>query len=121
MTHAQGEGAGGSAFSKASFVADDNEVEMDDPDFWTKMLPQAPPPAEPTSPAHAKRRAAQALRFGMVEPGSSAHAAVFGSRGGEAGDGSDASSDDVEFELRADDSDFRASAYLNKELSLIHI
>jgi hypothetical protein len=27
-------------FSKAAFIADGNEVDMDDPEFWTKILPE---------------------------------------------------------------------------------
>lgn len=30
----------GSVFSRAAFVADDNAVDMDDPLFWTKILPE---------------------------------------------------------------------------------
>ena len=32
--------ASGSMFSKAAFIADGNEVDMDDPEFWTKILPE---------------------------------------------------------------------------------
>ena len=33
--------AEGSVFSKASFAADEGGVDLDDPDFWSKMLPEA--------------------------------------------------------------------------------
>ena len=36
----ENEQQGGSVFSKAAFVADENEVDMDDPEFWTKILPE---------------------------------------------------------------------------------
>jgi hypothetical protein len=42
-----GAGSSSSAFSKAFFVADDEAagVDMDDPAFWEKVLPEAPPAA----------------------------------------------------------------------------
>ena len=30
----------GSMFSKAAFIADGNEVDLDDPEFWSKILPE---------------------------------------------------------------------------------
>ena len=60
--------AAASVFSKAAFVADDNAVELDDPEFWSKMLPDATASASggagPT--ALGKRKKMQAQRFGMV-------------------------------------------------------
>ena len=55
---------GGSVFSKATFAADEGEggVELDDPEFWSKVLPQLQTPAAEDEPL-GKRRAKQAVRW----------------------------------------------------------
>ena len=40
ISYGQADEASGSVFSKAAFIADENEVNMDDPEFWTKILPE---------------------------------------------------------------------------------
>ena len=28
------------SFPQAAFISDDNDIDMDDPEFWTKILPE---------------------------------------------------------------------------------
>ena len=50
----------GSVFSKASFAADEGDLDLDDPDFWSKMLPETQAAAaEPLG----KRKPKQAERW----------------------------------------------------------
>jgi hypothetical protein len=83
--------AGGSVFSKAAFVADDNDLDMDDPEFWcsshsclpctppmhtyhslppfhrTKILPELQQKDAALAEAFLKRKSKQIKRFGMAE------------------------------------------------------
>ena len=40
ISYGEADEASGSVFSKAAFIADENAVDMDDPEFWTKILPE---------------------------------------------------------------------------------
>jgi hypothetical protein len=57
----------GSMFSKAAFIADGNEVDMDDPEFWTKILPEMQAKNPDLADYYIKRKSKQVKRFGMVE------------------------------------------------------
>ena len=59
-------GGSGSAFSKAAFVADDCVVDMDDPDFWRKMMPAASVLQPESAGGLGKRVVKRAQRMGMV-------------------------------------------------------
>lgn len=59
----------GSVFSKAAFVADDNEVDMDDPEFWTKILPEMQEKDAELAEYYLKRKSKQVKRFGMADEG----------------------------------------------------
>ena len=58
----------GSVFSKAAFIAEEGqEVDMDDPEFWTKILPEMQARDPELAEAYIKRKSKQVKRFGMVE------------------------------------------------------
>ena len=60
--------ASGSVFSKAAFIAEEGqEVDMDDPEFWTKILPEMQARDPELAEAYIKRKSKQVKRFGMVE------------------------------------------------------
>ncbi|KAL1514522.1 hypothetical protein AB1Y20_003620 [Prymnesium parvum] len=59
--------ASGSVFSRAAFVADDNAVDMDDPEFWTKILPELEQKDAALAEYFLKRKSKQVKRFGMAE------------------------------------------------------
>merc|ERR1719353_1272454 len=63
----ENESAGGSVFTKAAFVADDNAIDMDDPEFWTKILPELQQKDAALAAAFLKRKSKQIKRFGMAE------------------------------------------------------
>ena len=65
VAHDQGGLAEGSTFSKAAFVPSEAEAafDIDDPDFWSKVLPAV---EERADEPLAKRQPKQAQRFGLV-------------------------------------------------------
>ena len=61
--------ASGSVFSKAAFIADENEVDMDDPEFWTKILPELEKKDAELAEYLLKRKTKVVKRLGMAEDG----------------------------------------------------
>ncbi|KAL1504942.1 hypothetical protein AB1Y20_008709 [Prymnesium parvum] len=60
-------GDGASTFSKVSFVADGEQIEMSDPEFWKKILPESNTPTKsPAQELRVKRQVKQQERYGMV-------------------------------------------------------
>jgi chromodomain-helicase-DNA-binding protein 7 len=56
----------GSVFSKAAFVSDEHDVDMDDPEFWTKILPELQAKDEALAEYYVKRKSKQVARLGMA-------------------------------------------------------
>ena len=70
VSYEQDTGANGSVFSKAAFVADDSRIDMDDPEFWTKILPEMQETnAELAEYYMQKRQRKEVKKFGMADAG----------------------------------------------------
>jgi len=63
----ENEQSGGSVFSKAAFVSDENELDMDDPEFWTKILPELQQKDAELADYFLKRKPKQVKRLGMAD------------------------------------------------------
>uniref|UniRef100_A0A7S3AJF1 Helicase C-terminal domain-containing protein n=1 Tax=Haptolina ericina TaxID=156174 RepID=A0A7S3AJF1_9EUKA len=67
VSYDQADSSTGSVFSRAAFVADDSAVDMDDPEFWTKILPELEQKDAALAEYFLKRKSKQVKRFGMAE------------------------------------------------------
>jgi len=127
-------GDGDSLFSKASFVANAGEarLDLDDPDFWSKLL-QAQPPPEAAGPEYAKRQPKRTRRLGMVDLDAALEdVASSGEEGtdeeweaGQGEEGTDEEEDDYAYvaerqpRAAADTSPGRASASASREVAKV--
>ena len=71
IDHNTDTGGGASVFSKAAFIAEEGaqELDMDDPEFWTKILPEAAQKEEEIPDEFLSRKRKEVKRFGMAEKG----------------------------------------------------
>ena len=65
----ENEGGTGSVFSKAAFVADESAegLDMEDPEFWTKILPELQEQNPELADEFLKRKRKEIKRFGMAD------------------------------------------------------
>ena len=71
IDHNTDTGGGASVFSKAAFIAEEGaqELDMDDPEFWTKILSEAAQKEEEIPDEFLSRKRKEVKRFGMAEKG----------------------------------------------------